>query len=288
MNAYSMSSNRSFLRVARIKGVLYSNDLKILPEIPNVQEIEINGRLYRIETVMTRNRNAYARLKGETILVSMPGHWPRKEREKTAASLVKRTVKEIARGRWTPEGSRKLEFSHGQMLSILGQEYNLVFIPSGRFGGKTRGSTIEIRVAEHPEKEKKASQMVCSQIIKAAKPEVMERVRHFNTRHFNTDIKRLTLRDNTSTWGSCSKKGNITLNIRLLFMPLEILDYVIVHELAHTRYMSHGSRFWGLVERVLPDYRERKKWLRNYGWSAVPGKRSGQQKISSFFHECPL
>ena len=78
----------------------------------------------------------------------------------------------------------------------------------------------------------------------------------------------------------------MTLNIRLLFMPEEILDYVIVHELAHSRYMSHGKRFWALVAKVLPDYDRRRKWLRDKGWSVVPQKRMGQQKLTDFSDDC--
>lgn len=250
-----------------------------------MEKLEINGRLYEVRVEFTRNRNAYARLKGETILVTMPQRWPAKDREKTIASLVKRTAKEIAKGRWTPEGSRKLHFSHGQTISVLGQNYDLVFLPSAKFGGKIKDNAIEVRVAEHPEKQKKASQIVCKQIIRKAKPEILEKINRFNSEHFNADITRLTLRDNTSIWGSCSRKGLITLNLRLLFMPEEILDYVIVHELAHTKYMSHGKRFWGLVEKVLPDYDRRRKWLRDHGWSCVPQKPKGQQKITNFLFE---
>jgi predicted metal-dependent hydrolase len=168
---------------------------------------------------MTRNRNAYARLKGSTIQVSMPTRWPKKDREKTIERLVKRTVKEIMRGRWTPEGTKKLEFSHGQRISAMGRDFDVLYIPSQRFGGRVKDSRIEVKVTDHPEMERKASEIVTKQLIKAMKPDVIKRVQHFNSSHFNADITRLTLRDNTMTWGSCSRKGYVTLNVRLLFMP---------------------------------------------------------------------
>ncbi|MBU0533135.1 M48 family metallopeptidase [Candidatus Micrarchaeota archaeon] len=235
-----------------------------------MEKIDVNGKIFPVTVIWTKNRNAYARLRNETIIVSMPSRWPEKDREKTILSLVKRTAKEIARGRWTAEGSKKLEFFHGQRIIILGKELEVEFIQSKRFGGKLKGNKIQIKIRDHQEIKKKASQLVSKQIVKAAKPEILARIEHFNSQYFNAEISRLTLRDNISTWGSCSRVGLITLNLRLLFMPSEILDYVIVHELAHTKYMSHGKRFWGLVEKVLPDYKERRKWLRNNGWSVVP------------------
>lgn len=247
-----------------------------------MENIEIKGKNFEVKVIWTRNRNAYARLKDEAIVVSMPSRWPKKDKEKTIASLVRRTAKEIEKGRWTPEGTRKLEFSHGDRVNILGRDFDVEFIPSESFRGRLKDNKIKIKVAEHPEMKKKASKLVCRQIIRAMKPEVLGRIEHFNSQHFNAKISRLTLRDNTSTWGSCSRSGYVTLNLRLLFMPAEILDYVIVHELAHTKYMGHGKRFWGVVKKVLPDYKERKDWLRDRGWGIMPQKKMGQQKLTNY------
>lgn len=76
---------------------------------------------------------------------------------------------------------------------------------------------------------------------------------------------KLTIREQKTRWGSCSSKGNLNFNWKLVLMPEEILDYVVVHELAHRREMNHSPEFWKVVEHVLPDYRERRKWLREHG-----------------------
>ena len=78
-------------------------------------------------------------------------------------------------------------------------------------------------------------------------------------------FNKLTIRNQISLWGSCSSKGNLSFNCLLMLTPPEVIDYVIVHELCHRKHMNHSKNFWSEVERVLPNYKESKKWLKNNG-----------------------
>jgi predicted metal-dependent hydrolase len=75
----------------------------------------------------------------------------------------------------------------------------------------------------------------------------------------------LRIRDPRTRWGSCGPDGSIMLSMRLALAPPEVFRYVVVHELCHLRWRGHGARFWQLVERQLPGYREAKDWLRRHG-----------------------
>lgn len=75
----------------------------------------------------------------------------------------------------------------------------------------------------------------------------------------------IAIRARHTRWGSCSGKGNLNFNCLLALVPPEVLDYVVVHELCHRKELNHSDCFWAEVERILPDYRKREKWLKENG-----------------------
>lgn len=255
--------------------------------------IEINGRTFLINHIMSRNKNAWARLKGNTIVISLPSRWPEAEREKIAARLEKRAIRAIERGRWGSAPPRKLMFFHGQKLNIMGNELEITFVPSKRFRSRVKGNIIEVKVDDnHPEKDRIASKLARRKIVESLMPELLARIHEINNAHFGANITKVSVRDNLTRWGSCSRSGSISLNFRLLFMPQRILDYVIVHELAHTKYRSHGPRFWALVEKVIPDHKECREWLRENGWKKPDSDNQhsasrSQQALDGFIYEEP-
>jgi len=80
------------------------------------------------------------------------------------------------------------------------------------------------------------------------------------------NFKKFRLSSARTRWGSCSAKGTISLTWRLILAPPEIIDYVIIHELAHTREKNHSRAFWNLVAKHLPDFRQRRRWLKQNGF----------------------
>ena len=80
---------------------------------------------------------------------------------------------------------------------------------------------------------------------------------------------KITIRNQKTRWGSCSSKGNLNFNCLLMLTPPEVIDYVVVHELCHRKEMNHSEAFWAEVEKVIPDYKEQVKWLKENGGQII-------------------
>lgn len=101
-------------------------------------------------------------------------------------------------------------------------------------------------------------------LMEEARMVVPQRVRHF-AGLVGVSCRSVMLRFQRTRWGSCSSTGNLSFNCLLMMAPPEVLDYVVVHELCHRREMNHSPRFWAEVERVCPEWRVRRRWLREQG-----------------------
>jgi len=79
------------------------------------------------------------------------------------------------------------------------------------------------------------------------------------------NFQKIVIKNQKTRWGSCSSLGNLNINMRLVMAPLEVVDYIIIHELAHLKEMNHSKAFWLLVEKYCPEYKKHLSWLKKHG-----------------------
>ncbi|KKT34962.1 MAG: hypothetical protein UW24_C0018G0035 [Parcubacteria group bacterium GW2011_GWA2_44_12] len=96
-----------------------------------------------------------------------------------------------------------------------------------------------------------------------AREVIQERVAYFNE-IYRASYRRITIRNQKTRWGSCSKNGNLNFNYKILFLPSALRDYIIVHELCHLLHFNHSKNFWSAVESAVPNHRALRKELKKY------------------------
>ena len=149
---------------------------------------------------------------------------------------------------------------------LIGKSHRLAIRQGEPLSGRVIGTFIEITVPAHmpinsPEIQTYIKEVSLKALRAQAKAYLTRQLHMLATQHgFTYDAVRFS---NAGTrWGSCSSSGTISLNIWLMQLPFELIDYVIIHELCHTKQMNHSPSFWSLLENILPDYKQHRRTLK--------------------------
>ena len=154
---------------------------------------------------------------------------------------------------------------YGPTLPYLGQEHHVEIRQEPGRGQATRMPDAAVVKVRMPQPTIDAARRVLQRWYRAeALHWCTERTTVWGER-LGVTWTQVAIRNQRTRWGSCSARGSLSFNYRLVMAPLPVLDYVIVHELAHRREMNHSARFWGLVAAHVPDYRHALGWLKRHG-----------------------
>lgn len=166
---------------------------------------------------------------------------------------------------------RAIVYENGEFVKIYGQLFQLVIEKAKRktASGKVNRQNqilIQVPIGLDQQQESTLIGKLLSRVFSSHfHKDISDRVHYYNKTYFQERIETIRLKNTLSNWGSCSSDNNINLSSRLLFAPTDVLDYVIVHELAHLKEMNHSDRFWKIVRDIMPNYKEKEKWLSKHG-----------------------
>lgn len=146
------------------------------------------------------------------------------------------------------------EWQHNTNITYLGQTYTLKFI-------EEKGNTVTFEGSYLVVTSLSPQKTLLGWFKKRALDILEDRVDHFS-KQMNLHPQSLRIKTMKSRWGSCSSKGNLNFNWTLVMAPLPILDYVVIHELAHLKHMDHSKKFWALVASHCITYKVSIKWLK--------------------------
>ncbi len=149
-------------------------------------------------------------------------------------------------------------FSCGSQLLWLG---NPVTLRAGSTRSRIDGAELHLAAIDHPEH---IATVLVRFYQRAARSHFSERVQHWSG-HMGLVPRQVALSSARGRWGSCSSAGGVRLNWRLMQAPPAVIDYVVIHELAHLAELNHSSRFWAIVASHCPDWKARRDWLKQHG-----------------------
>jgi len=161
--------------------------------------------------------------------------------------------------RLAAQRKRPAEWTVGTEVFFRGESVKVEVGMNGE-SGMIRFGSEAIKVPENAANLRPAIE---KHLWRLAAKELPPRVLEFAAMH-QLPVRRVTVRNQRSRWGSCSHYGTVSLNWRLIQAPPFVRDYVILHELSHLKVMNHSARFWREVERVCPDYKTAEQWLKQH------------------------
>jgi hypothetical protein len=165
-------------------------------------------------------------------------------------------------------GKQKIKYQPGEMFWYLGQQYPLVITPADSDNGTLKrlvwdGTAFHLQARSHREK---AQQFIHWYRLQATQY-LSQRVQALSRSSGLNGYTSLRISSARTRWGSCSSRGGLSFTWRLVMAPPDVIDYVVIHELAHLRIRNHSKDFWTLVKQFCPDYKAKIAWLKAHGAS---------------------
>ena len=238
------------------------------------EAIEVNGITYPVNIYIENRNNSAVSIGKRSINIRVPLSM---QREELFRQILK--MKSWARQKLIDNANRFKPaviktYKDGDELAVGKDKYilKICFKDKESSSARISGSIISLVISSKIPKEeqkKHISTLLSRCVAKKRLPDLYTRISNLNNSHFNQRLNKIFFKHNKSNWGSCSEAGNINISTRLLFAPDDVLDYICVHELAHLIEHNHSDRFLSLVERAMPDYKEKEKWLKENGDKCV-------------------
>ncbi len=208
--------------------------------------------------VHPRSRSIRLRIESNgEIVVTSPKLTPR--------FMIERFIK--SQSAWIESNRRKILLKQNfglpeNQILIFGKVYEKVFSKAVSSLVKVDNTKLQIEANDR----KKAQRAIDRYLKQTAERYIRPRTVQL-AKKMDINFSRITLREQKTRWGSCSSQGNLNFNWRLVHCPPEVIDYVIIHELAHRKEMNHSQRFWRLVAQFNPSYKTHRNWLKRRGLS---------------------
>ena len=221
----------------------------------------IQGDGFEVKIVRSRRRKSLSlQVSHEGATIRMPHLLPRKEAE---AFVLKKShwIKQKLAQAMPP---RQRQFIIGEMHDYLGQQYPLIYIPKpGKASLLLKDGQLQIHAKTQPDPGV-IQRLLINWYRQQADDYFTLRTQYF-ANIMGLQPSKISTRTYKARWGSCNARGEVQFNWQLVQAPIDIIDYVIIHELSHLKHLNHSAAFWEQVSRFYPDYKLARLWFKQQG-----------------------
>ncbi|HFE38165.1 MAG TPA: M48 family peptidase [Gammaproteobacteria bacterium] len=214
---------------------------------------------YSLATSERKTASIYIERDGK-VSVLAPANWSQDKIEQ----VLERKRGWIYRGlaEWEDLNAKRVsrEFVSGEGFLYLGRTYRLRIVEEQAEPLMLRGGYFCLRSDLVPQ----AQETFKAFYRKKAYSKILDRVEYYRTK-MGITYGNIRVMELQNRWASCSNGGDLNFHWKCMMAPLNMIDYIVVHELAHVKHANHSDAFWGEVDKIMPDYKVRKAWLRENG-----------------------
>ncbi len=195
------------------------------------------------------------------LTITFPSKWTHQDLERfinQSTTWLERKLKQ-----WGPIDNILIPFEHESMLPILGEMRQIQIDPTNSLAQIVlkNDALVVPKKLSHPRTiESFLKDILCSYVCKKSR---------LYAEKLGVQIKFIRIKNLKSSYGICSSERNISYASRLVFAPIEVVDYVCAHEVSHLKEMNHSPSFWKTVQSIMPEYKTHKKWIKSHGHTLI-------------------
>ena len=234
------------------------------------ETIEVNGHKFLVKIHYEIRKNSTVSMSPKAVNIRIPINMNREEQFRQLLKMKSWAIKKLQKDfdKFKPKPQK--QYDNGDVITVGDTNYKLSISFKNKNSSSARimDGKIELIISSNLSEERKrrhVSTLLSRCIARTRLPKLQQKIEELNKLHFNQKINKVFFKYNKSNLGSCSEDGNINISTRLLFAPDDILEYVCIHELAHLIEHNHSDRFWKIVEKAMPNYKVKIKWLKENG-----------------------
>lgn len=236
------------------------------------EKVSVNDFEYKVIVEFKQKKNSSAKVYGDKIILRVSNILPKKKQKEHISRLLASITKKIVQG-----GMKQSPFVFDvtKKFKIADKEYTTNIVYQQRRTCSlvlTEDNVFQIKLPDNLTPELQAHavrKLVLAGIAKDNVDFLKKFVIDINRKYFNYKIKDIDFRLFKSKWGHCTEFKELSFNTFLLFCPVEIMEYIAIHELAHIEMMNHSTKYWQKVEQIMPDHKDKELWLKKNGNSIL-------------------